>query len=93
MGVINYMKCKNMKKTEVRLHSGIGLTNIHPGKNKLKKHRSIFVIRIETNIFALPKSERQVLMTKWSVRLGVRTLGFHLSNRGSIPLRTTIKAF
>ncbi len=26
---------------------------------------------------------------KWSVRLGVRTPGFHPGNRGSIPLRTT----
>src|SRR5210317_2035103 len=25
----------------------------------------------------------------WSVRLGVRTPGFHPGNRGSIPLRTT----
>ena len=28
---------------------------------------------------------------KWSVRLGVRTPGFHPGNRGSIPLRTTMK--
>lgn len=28
---------------------------------------------------------------KWSVRLGVRTPGFHPGNRGSIPLRTTKK--
>ena len=28
-------------------------------------------------------------MKKWSVRLGVRTPGFHPGNRGSIPLRTT----
>ena len=27
--------------------------------------------------------------TRWSVRLGVRTSGFHPGNRGSIPLRTT----
>ena len=26
---------------------------------------------------------------RWSVRLGVRTPGFHPGNRGSIPLRTT----
>ncbi len=26
---------------------------------------------------------------EWSVRLGVRTPGFHPGNRGSIPLRTT----
>ena len=30
---------------------------------------------------------------KRSVRLGVRTPGFHPGNRGSIPLRTTKKAF
>ena len=29
----------------------------------------------------------------WSVRLGVRTPGFHPGNRGSIPLRTTIYLF
>lgn len=29
--------------------------------------------------------------TKWSVRLGVRTPGFHPGSRGSIPLRTTQK--
>ena len=27
----------------------------------------------------------------WSVRLGVRTPGFHPGNRGSIPLRTTLE--
>ncbi len=27
----------------------------------------------------------------WPVRLGVRTSGFHPGNRGSIPLRATIK--
>jgi hypothetical protein len=36
--------------------------------------------------FAPPKQ-------KWSVRLGVRTVDFHSTNRGSIPLRTTIKGF
>jgi hypothetical protein len=35
-------------------------------------------------IFAPPKQKR-------SVRLGVRTVDFHSTNRGSIPLRTTIK--
>ena len=30
---------------------------------------------------------------KWSVRLGVRTQGFHPCNRGSIPLRTTILSY
>ena len=30
--------------------------------------------------------------TKWSVRLRVRTLGFHPRNRGSNPLPTTIYA-
>ena len=29
------------------------------------------------------------LEKQWSVRLGVRTPGFHPGNRGSIPLRTT----
>ena len=28
-------------------------------------------------------------LEKWSVRLGVRTPGFHPGNRGSIPLRST----
>ena len=30
---------------------------------------------------------------QWSVRLGVRTSGFHPGNRGSIPLPTTGKCF
>ena len=30
---------------------------------------------------------------EWSVRLGVRTPGFHPGNRGSIPLRTTVIKF
>jgi hypothetical protein len=37
--------------------------------------------------------ETWLIWRKWSVRLGVRTPGFHPGNRGSIPLRTTIKAF
>ena len=37
------------------------------------------------NKFLFLQSEKQ-----WSVRLGVRTPGFHPGNRGSIPLRTTI---
>jgi hypothetical protein len=28
----------------------------------------------------------------WPVRLGVRTSGFHPGNRGSIPLRATVKS-
>ena len=65
------------------------MANILKRENKFKKTQVIFAKRNEQNIFAPPKQERLVLETKWSVRLGVRTLGFHLSNRGSIPLRTT----
>ena len=41
---------------------------------------------------ALSKTERVVyLRPNWPVRPGVRTPGFHPGNRGSIPLRATLK--
>ena len=40
----------------------------------------------------LSKTERVVyLRPNWPVRPGVRTPGFHPGNRGSIPLRATLK--
>ena len=41
---------------------------------------------IKKSITFAPPSFR---LDSWSVRLGVRTPGFHPGNRGSIPLRTT----
>ncbi len=38
--------------------------------------------------FCTPKTH---FSARWSVRLSVRTSGFHPGKRGSIPLRTTIK--
>ena len=35
-------------------------------------------------------SEHQFFKIQWSVRLSVRTLGFHPGKRGSTPLRSSI---
>ena len=44
----------------------------------------------KSSTFATALTEKQCLnKPNWSVRLGVRTQGFHPCNRGSIPLRTT----
>ena len=44
----------------------------------------------KSSTFATALREKQCLnKANWSVRLGVRTQGFHPCNRGSIPLRTT----
>ena len=58
---------------------------------------SWWICNYETRFYiCTPKHKEAALTTanceiKWSVRLGVRTPGFHPGNRGSIPLRTTIK--
>jgi hypothetical protein len=71
-------------------------TNIQLVVTKIKGYLSSYSVLLyfftEYSLYlTLGKLSLQLHFKKWPVRLGVRTPGFHPGNRGSIPLRATLK--
>jgi hypothetical protein len=96
-------RCKANKAYHHIQYNGMNAAIVLLGSIEINLSRMFLQLILEFYLCTPKKKIAQVKLSfiyqyqasdliNWSVRLGVRTLGFHLSNRGSIPLRTTKKS-